>query len=672
MWHDCMELLNKTTKAVMPFSYLFETANEVKSKMKKELIYRKKTGVLSSSTLIISLWCSMLCLFIVSCEEETKPLPTTGRAIKSFKLEHGQIGAERIDVENFLVQVTIDSSVDLTSVMPQITVSEGATLSPASGTVINISKDLQYRYVVTSAAGQAREWIIQFDIVDNDIQSMEYGTFLISGATGGQALGVEGDLLYNDKYWDHAAINVEKEEGHKWQKWHLVYRMEDQGERFFAIRNLFSGLWLTHPEESVTDGASLYQDQAYSAKAGLQLWSFRMTESGRYKIVNKQTGLLLTLTNGTVRLMADRNEESQQWVLNIIPFESYRDVEVQNFFRRNEPWMGSVAFDQGNSIPLSWGVNNGKILWITEDAWDAGQMLGPDLLNGNSFFKYNNSILMQPSRDNWDPHDAVNLTNPETGHPDRVYQMMDVQEGMDWTWPGVGVEIGDKAYIYAGEGKGLDAINDALYILHQHSGTSWKVERETPRNVGGADGMIKGDDGYVYCYSHQANDGIGYTTDLFVRRFSENNPLADWTFWDGNGWSTDPGEKKSIATSKATTSVAKVGDMYLMMSMDMGFWCTDERNIYLSYSNSPVGPFTQKVKVYEIEENINGDKARFYTPIIHPWCVNEQNELLLTYCLNFSACNQTNYFFDENGNKAMSAYYYRLKAVRVPLSVIGL
>lgn len=637
----------------------------------KELILKRETWDLYRKPLITILWCSLLCLFLISCEEETKPLPTTGRAIKSFKIENGQIGAEMVDVENFTVHVTIDSSVDLTAVVPEITASEGASISPASGVAIDISKNLEYRFVVTAASGQSREWIIYFEIVDNNINTMEYGTFIIAGVSGNKVPGVEGNLLYNDKYWDRAVINLQNNEGRKWQKWHFIFEKEENGKRYFTLRNLFSGLYLTLHEGNETNG-TLFQDQAYSEGRDKQLWTIQTTETGKYKIVNKQNRLLLTMADDELKLLADRDNVSQLWYLNSIPFESYRDVEVQNFFRRNEPWMGAVAFDQGNSIPLTWGDNNGRILWITEDAWDAAQMLGPDLLNGNSFFRYNNSIIIQRSKDNWNPHDAVNLTNPDTRHPDREYQMMDVQEGMDWTWPGVGVEIGDKVYVYAGEGKGLEAMSDALYVLHQNSGTSWKVERKTPRNVGGPDGMVKGGDGYVYCYSHQANDGIGYTTDLFVRRFSENDPLADWTFWDGSGWNTDSSKKKSIATSKATTSVAKVGDKYLMMSMDMGFWCTEERNIYLSYATSPVGPFSQKVKVYEIEENIHGGKARFYTPIIHPWCVNEQNEVLLTYSLNFSACDQQDYFFDENGNKAMNAYYYRLKAVRVPLSVIGL
>ncbi|WP_423128402.1 RICIN domain-containing protein [Gaoshiqia sp. Z1-71] len=626
---------------------------------------------------IMAFFLALTFLFF-SCEDETKPFPSPGRVIKSFKLESGQVGSEMIDIYNHTVRLTIMSSVDLTSVSPTIAISDGASIFPGSGERIDISSEMSYTYTVTSASGLAQEWTVYFKIADANADTGDYGAYIITSSLNENALGIRGDMLYNDKYWDHSLVNAEYNDARKWQKWHLIFDAEVNGLKYFKIRNLFSGLYLTVPDSGYYQGISICQDQPLNnEKTDFQQWRLNALGDDVYEIVNRKSELLLTLRlnqNGSAlaTLNLEAEAAAQQWKLNRIPFESYRDVQVQNFFRRNESWMGSVAFDQGNSIPLSWGANAGKILWVTEDAWDAGQMLRPDVLNGNSFFKYNNSILIQPSKNNWNPEDAVNMTNPDTKHPGREYQIMDVPDGLDWTWPGVGLEIGDKVYVYAGEGRGLEAVNDALYILHQNSGTSWKVERKTPVNVGGADGMVRGDDGYVYCYSHEATDWLGYSSNVFVRRYLESDPLLDWTFWDGAGWTTNPSAKAPVATSKATTSVGKVDNVYVMMSMDMGFWCTEERNIYLSYAYSPTGPWSQKVKVYEIEEYINGNQARFYTPILHPYYLNEQNELLLTYCLNFSACGQEDYYIDEYGNKAMNAYYYRLKAIRVPLSLIGL
>lgn len=627
----------------------------------------------------------MMCYFIllacmpifISCESEIEPLPGSSNVIKSFKVNKGQVGNEVININEHTIRLTIHSSVDLTDISPSIVIADNATIFPSSGESIDISRNLQYSYKVVSASGREQEWTVYFRTADANGDIPDYGAYIITNAQNNNALGIQGDILYNDKYWDQALADVGRNNSEKWQKWHLIFDSEEDGLRYYTIRNLFSGLYLTVPDGSDFQGVNVYQDQLNTENPGLQLWRINDLGDGLFEMLHKQSELLLTsvvdITGyGVVALKPEGEGQSQQWQLNDIPLESYRDVQVQNFFRRNEPGMGAVAFDQGNSIPLTWGANNGKILWITEDAWDSGQMLGPDVLNGNSFFKYNNSILVQPSKDNWNPAAAVNLTNPDTRHPERVYQMMDVQPGLDWTWPGTGLEIDDKVYIYAGEGKGLESSGSALYILHQDAGTSWRVDRETPVNIGGPDGMVRGDDGYVYCYSNERTDWLGYETDVFVRRFQESDPLLDWEFWDGSGWTVSPAAKKAIAASKATTSVGKVGETYIMMSMDQGFFCTDERNIYLSYSSSPTGPWSTRTKVYEIEEYINGGKARFYTPIVHPYFTNDRGELLLSYCLNFAACDQEDFYFDENGNKALNAYYYRLKAIRVPLSLIGL
>lgn len=614
----------------------------------------------------------------ISCDDDaSSPPPNSSNVIKSFKVEDGQLGSETIDISKHEIRLSIASFLDLTAVTPSIVVADGASVFPRSGEGIDISSNPQYTYKVVAASGLEQEWTVYFQIVNISKEILDYGAYVITNVHNNNALGIQGDLLTNAKYWDKALVDVDKDYNEKWQKWHLILDSEENEIKYYKIRNLSSGLYVTAPDQQDVQGACVFQDQLNTENADLHLWKFNKKGDGLYEIISKKSELLLTsVVNedgyGVATLEADGDEIYQEWYIRNIPLESYRDVEVQNFFRRNEPGMGSVAFDQGNSIPLTWGANNGKILWITEDAWDSAQMLGPDALNYHSFFKYNNSILLQPSKDEWNPVHTVNLTNPNTKHPDREFQMMDVQDGMDWTWPGTGVEIGDKVYIYAGEGVGLEAKSDALYVLHQNAGTAWQVDRETPVNVGGADGMVLGGDGYVYCYSHESADWLGFNTDVFVRRYQETNPLLDWEFWDGTGWNVDPDKKQAVATSKATTSVAKFGSYYIMMSMDHGFIDTDERNIYLSYSSTPVGPWSSKVKVYEIEEYIYGCKARFYTPILHPYFTNDQQELLLTFCLNFSVCEQDDFYIDDDGNKALNAYYYRLKAIRVPLSVIGL
>ena len=69
------------------------------------------------------------------------------------------------------------------------------------------------------------------------------------------------------------------------------------------------------------------------------------------------TGSIVQVTQET-KLNADK----QRWEITKLPNDSYRDGDVTNFFNRTT---GSVAFDQGNSIPLA----DGRVLWVTQDAW---------------------------------------------------------------------------------------------------------------------------------------------------------------------------------------------------------------------------------------------------------------------------------------------------------------
>ncbi|WP_199560945.1 hypothetical protein [Mucilaginibacter hurinus] len=112
------------------------------------------------------------------------------------------------------------------------------------------------------------------------------------------------------------------------------------------------------------------------------------------------------------------------------------DQTVTNFFKRTT---GSVAFDQGSSIPLS----DGRVLWVTQDAFYQGSLSGGNLYC-NHYIAYTNSIIIQPAKTNWSAS-APMMTR--TGTVNNIGNMIPVQPGSTWTWPGTGVEIGN--YIWA-------------------------------------------------------------------------------------------------------------------------------------------------------------------------------------------------------------------------------
>ncbi len=513
----------------------------------------------------------------------------------------------------------------------------------------------------------------------------DYGTYTIYCVAGEKFMEVAGDILYNQKYHEGQKIVQEQAataaggEHMKWQKWHVIYQETVDGDDYYHIRNLHSGQLLEVPNGSGVAGLQLQQGAAVDDDRNL----WRIVEAGTigsYYVINKATGYALAnkdglATNGNpiVQEMLDPALDRQRWVFTALAPDSYRDDVVVRFFNRNESHQGSVAFDQGNTIPLSYGSNDGKILWVTQDAWDGNNLQPNATFVCGGFHSYSNSVMIQPAKTDWNPANTgnVEIDNSSSGKPRQVF---DIQPGTSWTWSGPGIEIGDKVYVHCLEGNGLEATNQSLYELTQNTaGSVWTAARTTPTGLSGNaairydKGMVEGPDGYVYAFGGQST-AFGYSLNVHVARFPISDPQS-WSFWDGAGWVNNPvtGAAAGIAEGLGTVSVAFVNDKYVLLSMENGFNCDGDQRIYMSTADSPTGPFTAPVHVYTLNEYFYGQRARFYTPVIHPFFDNGQDELLVTYSLNFSACGLPSC---QEGYQ--NPYYYRLKGIRIPYSMFGL
>lgn len=510
-----------------------------------------------------------------------------------------------------------------------------------------------------------------------------YMTVTIKNVKSDKFLEVAGNPLQNAKFKDNALLqqwqtSISGSDIDRWQKWHLIYQTTVSGTKYYHIRNLHSGKLMDVPAGTGTSGAVLQQYAAFPLLADQQLWRLTDLGNGQFRIVNKGNGLSLSVAGGATGNGAQVIQETtasdsrQYWTITEITPDTYRDDEVVRFFNRNSASLGSAAFDQGNTIPLTWSSNNGKVLWVTQDAWDGSQVQSNGLFNCGAFHSYSNSVFIQPAKTNWNPNSAPNMTitTSTSGKPKQIFN---IQPGTTWTWSGPGIEIGDKVYVQCGEGNGLNATGQSLYRLTQSTGTQWTAERTLPNalnsqtTINYSTGMVKPGDGYVYAYGSEAVF-FGYGSYIHVARFPESNPMQ-WEYYNGSTWTSTPtpGESSKLADARGSNSVAYMNGKYILMTMDQGFNCDPDRNIYIATATSPTGPFTPQVLVYTIKEYFKEQYTRYYTPVIHPEFVNGRNELLLTYSVNFSACG-----LDGCEGSYLDPYYYRLKGIRVPYSKIGL
>lgn len=489
-----------------------------------------------------------------------------------------------------------------------------------------------------------------------------FGTYEIVSAVSGQCAEIAGLSLANGGTGDMAAYTAVA---------HQQWRVINVADGYFKIMNLGSGKYL----QAVQVGGN-YQIQQNSDDAGDdQVWQISSTGQNSYRAINKACGLAPTVpqTAGAATLEPYTGDPSQMWSYVKLPDLAYRDDAVVNFFHRTS---GSVAFDQGNSIPLS----DGRSLWVTEDTYTARLLNQAGLFNCNQIFDIHNSILIQPANHSWDNKQTTNMITTSSPYQYEVIPSPG-DHNTSYSWPGVGVEVNGHVYMYCGQATVGGSSTTALYDFTETAGNNWpNPVRTTPAGMNGpityTEGMVKPGDGYVYVYG---SIGVFVVKDLYLARFAENDPQT-WTFWNGTGWQSTPTSDKAATITTATTdyvlantNIAYVNGKYVMMQMDIGYFCNpSQHNIYISTSASPTGPFTAPKQVFTIEDMINGTVAKYYTPAIHPEFNNGRNELLLTYCLNYngsgSPCS-TNTCTD-NGN--MDPNFYQVKGVRVPYSLVGL
>lgn len=631
-----------------------------------------------------SLLCILGILMLVSCKKKDTQPPSPGRMIKSFQLEQGQYGNAKIYVENnvYKVLVRLTKDVDLKSVKPIIGISDDAKISPASGQAIDVSTNKKVNYTITAASGQSRIWEVEFEVYELNIT--DYGTYSIASAVNNWVIQVDGNHLYNEKYLSNAGINAsnaeiaEGENLKRWQEWDIIYNSTEGDAKFYKLRNLNSGMFL-NAGTGQNAGEQVRQKTELKTAIDEQLWKIEESvEAGKYQISNKANGLYLTMTGSGMETKVTQetqiSTDKQKWYIANLPRDSYRDDEVNTFFNRTT---GSIAFDQGNSIALS----DGRVLWVTQDAWYQNSLVANGNLNGGHTISYTNSIFIQSAINNWDPS-APMMTADGRSHGG-VGNLIPRYPGKNWSWPSAGVEIGNSVYIHNREGEGLGTDNDhqVLFKLTPVTATHWNVERTTPpgltaseKSIGYTSGMVKASDGFVYVFGSRGNpNSFGHETYLHVGRFPQSDP-QNWTFWNGNGWeSTASTEASHVNTGLGTNYVAYLNGKYIHLTMDQGFYCgIPSINMYISTSVSPTGPFVNQKLVHSFTEFYKGSNTRVYTPLIHVESVNGKNELLVTYSINYGACvnNSDGTIKESDGN--FDPYYYRVKGVRIPYEKFGM
>jgi len=162
---------------------------------------------------------------------------------------------------------------------------------------------------------------------------------------------------------------------------------------------------------------------------------------------------------------------------------------------------------------------------------------------------------------------------------------------------------------------------------------------------------------YAFGAKQHRTDG-----DVYVARFPTKEPESPWSFWDGRNWSANVTNAAVITQgTSVSVNVCKVRGKFLLITTAFSVACDQGRDIYVSTSDRPTGPFSLRKKIFAIDDTVDDHHPFFYDAVPHPEFINHDG-LLITYCVNgYEPC-VTNCV-----NGRMNPDYYRPRAIRLPL-----
>lgn len=342
---------------------------------------------------------------------------------------------------------------------------------------------------------------------------------------------------------------------------------------------------------------------------------------------------------------------------------AHKDRAFTGFFRQTNGWS---AGDGAISVPL----RDGRVVWLFGDSYI--DQFDPRTGTLPAIFDARNALLVQPAKDLLR---RQTLRNPDGSrsffHPPLL------RHGEPWPcfWPGAGFESGAALYVFLFEmektaaGGQLGFTNVANYLA-KVSLPDLRVIRYIPlpsqNGIGFWCGFIEEPAQRItYAFGNKQH-GLG--SDVYLARFPTAAPEQPWTFWDGSSWTRDAGRAAVIAEgSSYSVQVCRIREKFVLTSTAFSVACDQGKDIYMSISDRPAGPFSRRQKVFTIDDTVDGHFPFFYSAAAHPEFINAAGEVLVTYCINgYEPC------LPNVVNGRMNPDYYRPRAIRVPLDSIGL
>jgi hypothetical protein len=338
--------------------------------------------------------------------------------------------------------------------------------------------------------------------------------------------------------------------------------------------------------------------------------------------------------------------------------QANKDNQFCEFFRQTNHWS---AGDVATSVPLS----DGRVLWFFGDSYI--DQFDPAAGTVPCLFEARNSVLVQDTNDWMHPDTLYGRKHGDKS----FFRPPDAGNTNFWPcfWPAAGFQNGNTIYVYLSE---IQETPKGGMWGFKSIGQSWAkmsfpglkvtgyVKLPSFNGIQFSCGFVADQEtGFTYVFGDKLH-GIG--SDVYVARFHTVNPETDWTFWDGKSWSDNVTQAAIITHgTSVSVNVCQVKGKFLLVTTAFSVACDQGRDIFVMTSSRPTGPFSKPLKIFSVDDAVDGHYPFFYNAVPHPEFINDDG-LLITYCINgYAPCLPTCV------QDRMNPDYYRPRAIRLPL-----
>lgn len=384
------------------------------------------------------------------------------------------------------------------------------------------------------------------------------------------------------------------------------------------------------------------------------------SSSNRCKIVRSvpihvivTLGVCLAILSLIVQMSSNQDAavaQSEGWTVE-------RAKEWDALFDRTSGWTGA---DGIYSIPLSGNdaigsASQTQTLFVFSDTFIGKVGLGGQRLPGSTLI--NNTLALM----NGSKPDRKTIKffwrNDSAGKPQAVFIPTTPNSSVgNWYWLMDGLSLNGKVYLFAlrmKEGEegvfnfSVAGVSLLLLPLDSPKPVQDHIQVDTPLHFVPSDGrgeIILGaaimantvqagapaPDGYIYIYGHQ-NDP--FNKKLVVARVLPDafEDFNQWRYWDGTAWSPNI---ESIAPLtgwiSSEFSITPLADGQFILVFQLG---TLSRDVAIRTGNSPIGPFSEVIRIWHCPEPDFDPDIYCYNAKAHPH-LSQPRELLISYNVN--------------------------------------